>query len=47
MTRNIVFCALLTFALAAAADAAIASMEQQYSYLSSMFQAMQTANQNK
>jgi flagellar hook-associated protein 2 len=29
----------------AAADAAIASMEQQYSYLSSMFQAQQTADQ--
>jgi flagellar hook-associated protein 2 len=29
----------------AAADAAIAAMEQQYSYLNSMFQAMQTASQ--
>jgi flagellar hook-associated protein 2 len=29
----------------AAADAAIAAMEQQYSYISSMFQAMQTADQ--
>ena len=29
----------------AAADAAISSMEQQYSYLSNMFQAMQTADQ--
>ena len=29
----------------AAADALIASMEQQYSYLSNMFQAQQTADQ--
>ena len=29
----------------AAADALISSMEQQYSYLSSMFQAQQVANQ--
>jgi hypothetical protein len=30
----------------AAADAAIATMEQQYSYLSSMFSAMDTANKS-